>query len=63
MNGNAVGGFGINVHIDAQDCPESLGRYVDDCRDEARTNAKFVKLKSEKKALVVAIKEIKVCGL
>ena len=57
---NGVGGFGLNVHIDAKDCPESLGRYINDCRDECRTNAKFVKLKTEKKALVLATRDIKV---
>ena len=57
-----LGGFGINVHIDAKEYPDSLGRYINDCRNESETNAKFVKLRAEKKALVVATRFIKVCS-
>jgi|LauGreDrversion4_2_1035121.scaffolds.fasta_scaffold112622_3 hypothetical protein len=55
-----LGGFGMNAHLDAKDCPESLGRYINDCRNECDTNAKFIKLKRERKALVVALKQISV---
>ena len=53
-----MGGFGINCHIDAKDHPEVLGRYINDARDPDLQNSKFVKLKSAKKALVVALREI-----
>ena len=54
-----MGGFGLNCHIDAKDHPDVLARYINDARDEARQNAKFVKLKVAKKAQVVAIQPIK----
>jgi hypothetical protein len=56
-----MGGFGINVHVDASDHPLSLGRYINDPRDDTLTNARFLKLKKEKKALVIATRTIVVC--
>ena len=53
-----MGGFGINVHIDAKDMPHVLARYINDNFDKSCVNCKFVKLKREKKALVVATKAI-----
>ncbi len=55
-----MGGFGLNVHIDAKDCFESMGRYINDPRNPALENSKFIKVKAERKALVVAIKDINV---
>jgi hypothetical protein len=57
-----MGGFGFNTHIDAKDCPESLGRYINDPLNPEFVNARFVKLKQQRKALVVATKLIKVCS-
>ena len=53
-----MGGFGLNCHIDAKDHPDVLARYINDARDPLLQNTKFVKLKSEKKALVVALRDI-----
>ena len=54
-----VGGFGLNVHLDAIDCPESFGRYINDIRVASMHNVKFLKLKEERKALVLALRDIK----
>lgn len=56
-----IGGFGLNVHLDAADCPDSMGRYINDPRNEAFLNVRFVKLKSEQKALIIALRDIQVC--
>lgn len=56
-----MGGFGLNLHLDAADCPDSMGRYINDPRNEAFINVRFVKLKSEQKALIVALRDIGVC--
>jgi hypothetical protein len=56
-----MGGFGLNFHIDAKDCPNSMGRYINDPLNPCLENSKFVKLKQEKKALIIAIREIQVC--
>jgi hypothetical protein len=58
-----LGGFGWNVHIDAIDCPDSMGRYINDNFDPTKLNVKFVKLRQEKKALVIATRAIKVCHI
>lgn len=55
-----MGGFGINVHIDAKDFPCSMGRYINDPRNPDLENSKFVKLKPERKAIVIALRNIKV---
>jgi len=57
-----MGGFGLNCHLDAQDHPESLGRYINDPMSPSLHNVEFVKLKDEKKALVRATREIQVCN-
>jgi hypothetical protein len=57
-----MGGFGINVHIDARNHPESMGRYINDPRNPKYENVKFRKLKVEKKALIVALRDISVCS-
>ena len=53
-----MGGFGMNCHIDALDHPDVLARYINDARDPLKQNARFVKLKPERKALVVALRDI-----
>ena len=58
-----MGGFGLNVHIDAMDCPESMGRYINDPLNDALVNTFFNKLKDERKALVIATRDIQVCTL
>jgi hypothetical protein len=58
-----MGGFALNIHLDAKDCPESMGRYINDPINSELINAEFRKLKQEQKALVIALREIKVCNL
>jgi hypothetical protein len=58
-----MGGFGLNVHLDAADCPDSMGRYINDPRNEGFINVRFVKLKTEQKALIIALRDIQVCGV
>uniref|UniRef100_A0A0G4GDC7 SET domain-containing protein n=1 Tax=Chromera velia CCMP2878 TaxID=1169474 RepID=A0A0G4GDC7_9ALVE len=53
-----MGGFGLNCHIDAGPHKNVLARYINDNFDSEKLNCKFVKLKSEKKALVVALRDI-----
>ena len=55
-----MGGFGLNVHLDAQECPESMGRYINDPRNPELLNVEFVKLRDARKALVVATRDIEV---
>jgi len=54
-----MGGFGINCHIDAKNHPEVLARFINDARNENTQNSKFLKIKEEKKALVVALRDIR----
>ena len=56
----SLGGFGLNVHLDAKECPESMGRYINDPRNVLKTNVRFEKLKKERKALVIATRLINV---
>lgn len=53
-----MGGFGLNVHIDARRDLNVLGRYVNDNQDASQLNAEFVKLREERKALVTALRDI-----
>ena len=54
-----MGGFGANVRLDAGPHPEVLARYInDDLSGTPRYNVKFVKLKLEQCALVVALRDI-----
>ena len=55
-----MGGFGFNVHLDARECPESMGRYINDPLNESKINVKFVKIREERKALVIALRDIMV---
>ena len=54
-----MGGFGLNVHLDARECPESMGRYINDPRNPHRYNVEFKKIKEARKALVVASRTIR----
>lgn len=53
-----MGGFGLNVHVDASEAYSIPGRYVNDSGDVSRINAKFVKHPELRKATVVAIRRI-----
>eukprot|EP00752_Nemacystus_decipiens_P009619 g8595.t1 len=50
--------LGPQVYVDAKDHPEVMGRYINDCRNSSLYNVTFRKLPLEKKALVVALKDI-----
>ncbi len=54
-----MGGFGINVHIDARFTLDAPGRYVNDNFDAAAINATFVKDKKAKRATLVATRDIR----
>ena len=56
-----MGGFGLNVHINAKHHPNVLARYINDNFDRSKINCVFVKLKRERKALVVAARSL-YCG-
>jgi hypothetical protein len=56
-----MGGFGLNIHIDAKHHPRSMGRYINDPLNSTRVNVKFVKSKELKKAFVIALRRIEVC--
>lgn len=53
-----MGGFGLNVHIDASEAYAVPGRYVNDNFDTGRLNAHFRKLPTLRKAQVVALRPI-----
>ncbi|KAJ8608267.1 hypothetical protein CTAYLR_007264 [Chrysophaeum taylorii] len=52
-----MGGFGLNVHIDASEAYAVPGRYIND-NDPDLLNAEFRKLPKLRKATVVAIRPI-----
>ena len=55
-----MGGFGsINVHVDARFALNSPARYVNDNFDTSALNARFDKLKEQRRALLVATRPIK----
>ncbi|KAL3912842.1 MAG: hypothetical protein SGPRY_008197, partial [Prymnesium sp.] len=53
-----MGGFGINSHVDARFSMGAEGRYVNDHFDKSRLNAKFVKNKETKTAILIATRPI-----
>ena len=54
-----VGGFGLNLHIDAKPHPHIVARFINDnFRVPGASNAKFVKIKQDKCALVVATRDL-----
>ena len=54
-----MGGFGLNCHIDGQHHTEFHARYINDHADPAAINARFVKCRKTRKALVVALRDIR----
>ncbi|KAL7681922.1 putative SET domain-containing protein [Plasmopara halstedii] len=51
--------MGDNVYVDAQDCPDVLARYINDCRGHrGGFNVHFVKRPKDGKADVVAMRDI-----
>lgn len=55
-----MGGFGLNVHVDASEAYSIPGRYVNDNGNEAMLNAQFVKHPKLRKASVVATRRIEI---
>jgi hypothetical protein len=53
-----MGGFGLNVHIDGRHDLNMLARYINDNGCPSRINADFVKLRTDRKALVRALRPI-----
>ena len=53
-----MGGFGLNAHVDARDHPHVLARYINDNFAPGARNARFVKLRQHRRALVVALRDI-----
>ncbi|CEM26558.1 unnamed protein product [Vitrella brassicaformis CCMP3155] len=53
-----MGGFGLNAHIDAGPHPEVLARYINDNFDKSKINVRFNKLKTLKRAEVIALRAI-----
>eukprot|EP00397_Hematodinium_sp_SG-2012_P050175 GEMP01058189.1.p1 GENE.GEMP01058189.1~~GEMP01058189.1.p1 ORF type:complete len:172 (+),score=30.12 GEMP01058189.1:254-769(+) len=52
-----MGGFGV-FSIDARDEPDCIAKYINDGRNSHKANVKFIKLKRQRKAIVVAIADI-----
>lgn len=53
-----MGGFGLNCFIDAAqqlDCP---ARYINDCFEPSKINARFLKVASERRAYVIATRPL-----
>jgi len=53
-----MGGWGMNTFVDAKDCYEAAGRYVNHAFDPAQRNAYFQRHADEPWALLVATREI-----
>ena len=53
-----MGGFGPNWRVDAGPHPGVKARYINDNFDAGRINARFVKLKADRVALVLAERDI-----
>jgi len=52
-----MGGFGT-YSIDARDERGCLAKYINDGKDDFRNNVQFVKLRRQRKALVIAMEDI-----
>ena len=50
--------LGPQTYVDLKPHPQSIARYINDCRDPRAHNAKFVKIAEEGKAEVVATRDI-----
>lgn len=57
-----MGGFGLNIHIDAKYHLDSMARYINDPLNPSKINVKFLKSKELKKAFVIALRDIEVCS-
>lgn len=53
-----MGGFGLNVHIDARPHLGVLARYINDNFDGSKINSRFQKFKNLKYARVIATRKI-----
>ena len=53
-----MGGFGLNNHIDGRLHKDFHARYINDHADPEATNARFIKCRATRKALVVAMRDI-----
>ena len=47
-----MGGFGLNVHVDASQHKDVLARYINDNFDKSKLNAEFVKFEADACAIV-----------
>tara|TARA_B100000795_G_C22624525_1_gene370156 strand:- start:67 stop:624 length:558 start_codon:yes stop_codon:yes gene_type:complete len=54
-----MGGFGLNWRVDAEPHPEVLARYINDhYLQPMKTNVKFIKLKEQRVALIVTLRDL-----
>ena len=53
-----MGGFGLNVHVDASKHLNVLARYINDNFDKSKINVEFKKLEKDACALVYALRSI-----
>ena len=53
-----MGGFGLNVHVDASNHPDVLARYINDNFDTSQINVVFRKIERDACALVYTIRDI-----
>uniref|UniRef100_A0A7S0P2K7 SET domain-containing protein n=1 Tax=Calcidiscus leptoporus TaxID=127549 RepID=A0A7S0P2K7_9EUKA len=54
-----MGGFGLNVHIDARFALNASARYINDHFDAKKINARFEKLKPQRRAIAIATRDIR----
>mmetsp|Transcript_23715 Transcript_23715/g.74110 ORF Transcript_23715/g.74110 Transcript_23715/m.74110 type:complete len:102 (+) Transcript_23715:3-308(+) len=54
-----MGGFGVNVHLDAREAYAMPGRYANDHFDASMLNAAFEKSKKARSAALVATRDLK----
>jgi hypothetical protein len=50
--------LGPQVYVDAMDHPSVMARYINDARNKTYTNVIFHKLADERKAQVIALKDL-----
>ena len=53
-----MGGFGLNVHVDASNHPNVLARYINDNFDKSQINVAFRKIERDACALVYTLRAI-----
>ena len=54
-----MGGFGLNVHVDASQHKHVLARYINDNFDKSKLNAEFVKFEADACAIVCTIRKVR----